>query len=100
MLSVSPKEKPVCEGARHHAACFIAESIIEEDRFGFEPEFTAKVAKLKLRIYETVISYSGRGYSEGKKIGWRMEFQRCVESSNTICSAGFFQRLQKSQGKG
>jgi glycosyltransferase involved in cell wall biosynthesis len=44
---------------------------IEEDRFGFEPEITAKVAKLKVRIYETGISYSGRTYEEGKKIGWR-----------------------------
>jgi len=45
---------------------------IEEDRFGFEPEITAKLAKLKaLRIYEVPISYYGRTYSEGKKIGWR-----------------------------
>ena len=42
-----------------------------EDRFGFEPEFTAKVGKARLRIYEVPISYSGRDYSEGKKIGWR-----------------------------
>jgi glycosyltransferase involved in cell wall biosynthesis len=44
---------------------------IEEDRFGFEPEITAKVAKLRCRIYEVGISYSGRTYEEGKKIGWR-----------------------------
>jgi glycosyltransferase involved in cell wall biosynthesis len=45
---------------------------IEEDRFGFEPEITAKVAKLKeCRIYEVGISYYGRTYAEGKKIGWR-----------------------------
>jgi glycosyltransferase involved in cell wall biosynthesis len=44
---------------------------IEEDRFGFEPEITAKVAKLGCRIYEVGISYSGRTYEEGKKIGWR-----------------------------
>ncbi len=44
---------------------------IEEDRFGFEPEITAKVAKLGARIYEVGISYSGRTYAEGKKIGWR-----------------------------
>jgi glycosyltransferase involved in cell wall biosynthesis len=44
---------------------------IEEDRFGFEPEITAKVAKLGCRIYEVGISYSGRTYGEGKKIGWR-----------------------------
>jgi glycosyltransferase involved in cell wall biosynthesis len=44
---------------------------IEEDRFGFEPEITAKVAKLGCRIYEVGISYAGRTYREGKKIGWR-----------------------------
>jgi glycosyltransferase involved in cell wall biosynthesis len=42
-----------------------------ENRFGFEPEFTAKVAKARFRIYEVPISYSGRDYSEGKKIGWK-----------------------------
>ncbi len=49
---------------------------VEEDRFGFEPEITAKVARLRLdgrplRIYEVGISYSGRTYEEGKKIGWQ-----------------------------
>jgi glycosyltransferase involved in cell wall biosynthesis len=44
---------------------------IEEDRFGFEPEITAKVARLGCRIYEVGISYAGRTYAEGKKIGWR-----------------------------
>ena len=44
---------------------------IEEDRFGFEPEITAKVAKTKCRIYEVGISYYGRTYKEGKKIGWK-----------------------------
>jgi len=44
---------------------------IEEDRFGFEPEITAKVARGNYRIYEIGISYSGRTYKEGKKIGWR-----------------------------
>lgn len=44
---------------------------IKERRFGFEPEITAKVARLRLRIYEVGISYYGRTYSEGKKIGWR-----------------------------
>jgi len=42
-----------------------------ENRFGFEPEITAKVARLRLRIYEVSISYNGRTYAEGKKIGWR-----------------------------
>ena len=45
--------------------------VIEENRFGFEPEITAKVAKTRCRIYEVGISYYGRTYSEGKKIGWR-----------------------------
>jgi glycosyltransferase involved in cell wall biosynthesis len=45
---------------------------IEENRFGFEPEITAKIAKLKgIRIYEVGISYFGRTYKEGKKIGWK-----------------------------
>jgi hypothetical protein len=44
---------------------------ISENRFGFEPEITAKLARAKLRIYEVAISYSGRTYDEGKKIGWR-----------------------------
>jgi glycosyltransferase involved in cell wall biosynthesis len=44
---------------------------IEECRFGIEPEITAKVAKLKCSIYEVGISYYGRTYEEGKKIGWR-----------------------------
>lgn len=44
---------------------------IQENRFGFEPEITAKVAKLNCRIYEVGISYYGRTYKEGKKIGWK-----------------------------
>jgi glycosyltransferase involved in cell wall biosynthesis len=44
---------------------------IEEDRFGFEPEITAKIARLGCRIYEVGVSYRGRTYSEGKKIGWK-----------------------------
>jgi glycosyltransferase involved in cell wall biosynthesis len=44
---------------------------IEEDRFGFEPEVTAKVAARGCRVYEVGISYSGRTYADGKKIGWR-----------------------------
>lgn len=44
---------------------------IEENRFGFEPEITAKVAKMGCRIYEVGISYYGRTYKEGKKIGWK-----------------------------
>jgi len=48
---------------------------IEEDHFGFEPEITAKVAKLHVVIYEVGISYYGRTYAEGKKIGWRDGFR-------------------------
>ena len=48
---------------------------IQENRFGFEPEITAKVARLKVRIYEVAISYYGRTYAEGKKIGWRDGFR-------------------------
>lgn len=44
---------------------------IEENRFGVEPEITAKVAKMQCRIYEVGISYYGRTYQEGKKIGWK-----------------------------
>ena len=44
---------------------------IEEERFGFEPEITAKLAKLGCSVYEVGISYAGRTYAEGKKIGWR-----------------------------
>ena len=44
---------------------------IEEERFGFEPEITAKLAKLHCSVYEVGISYAGRSYAEGKKIGWR-----------------------------
>lgn len=44
---------------------------IEENRFGFEPEITAKISKMNLRIYEVGITYYGRTYDEGKKIGWR-----------------------------
>ena len=44
---------------------------IEEDRFGFEPEITVKIAKRKLRVFEVGISYWGRTYAEGKKIGWK-----------------------------
>jgi glycosyltransferase involved in cell wall biosynthesis len=44
---------------------------IEEDRFGFEPEITVKIARRRLRVYEVGISYWGRTYEEGKKIGWK-----------------------------
>jgi glycosyltransferase involved in cell wall biosynthesis len=59
---------------------------IEENRFGFEPEITAKVARLKVRIYEVAISYYGRTYAEGKKIGWRDGFRAlwCIFKYNFL----------------
>jgi hypothetical protein len=49
---------------------------LEEKRFGFEPEVTAKIARVpQARIYEVGISYYGRTYAEGKKIGWRDGFR-------------------------
>jgi glycosyltransferase involved in cell wall biosynthesis len=57
---------------------------IQEDRFGFEPEITAKVARTACRIYEVGIGYSGRTYAEGKKIGWRdgLSSLRCILKYN------------------
>ncbi len=53
---------------------------LHEDRFGFEPEITAKLSRAGWRIYEVGISYAGRTYAEGKKIGWRdgVEAARCI----------------------
>jgi hypothetical protein len=44
---------------------------IQEDRFGFEPEIVAKVARLRCRVYEVGVSYAGRTYEDGKKVTWR-----------------------------
>ena len=59
---------------------------IEENRFGFEPEITAKAAKRKIRIYEVPISYNGRTYAEGKKINWRDGFRAlwCIAKYNFL----------------
>jgi glycosyltransferase involved in cell wall biosynthesis len=59
---------------------------IQENRFGFEPEITAKVARLKVRIYEVAISYNGRTYADGKKIGWRDGLQAlwCILKYNYL----------------
>jgi glycosyltransferase involved in cell wall biosynthesis len=59
---------------------------IEENRFGFEPEIVAKVSQLNVRIYEVPISYYGRTYAEGKKIGWRDGFSalRCILKYNLL----------------
>jgi glycosyltransferase involved in cell wall biosynthesis len=53
---------------------------LEENRFGFEPEVTAKIAKLKVRVREVGIGFNGRTYAEGKKIGWRdgVRAMRCI----------------------
>lgn len=54
----------------------LSQFILEEKRFGFEPEFTAKLAKIQdIRIYEVGISYKGRSYAEGKKINWKDGFR-------------------------
>ncbi len=65
----------------------IQKIIIEENRFGFEPEITAKVAHSKVRIYEVGISYNGRTYSEGKKSAGAMVSVRCGASPSTISGA-------------
>jgi glycosyltransferase involved in cell wall biosynthesis len=59
---------------------------IEEDRFGFEPEITAKVAKGPWRIFEVGISYDGRTYAEGKKIGWTdgVQAARCIVKYSSV----------------
>ena len=64
----------------------VAKSIlIEENRFGLEPELTAKVAAMRVRIFEVPISYNGRTYQEGKKITWKDGFSaiRCIVKYNT-----------------
>lgn len=60
--------------------------IVCENRFGFEPEITAKIAKQRCRIYEVGISYSGRSYEEGKKIGWKDGIRAfwCIVKYNLI----------------
>ena len=58
----------------------------QENRFGFEPEITAKLARLGARFYEVGISYSGRTYQEGKKVGWKDGFRAlwCIFRYNFI----------------
>lgn len=60
---------------------------IEENRFGIEPELTAKVAHLHCRVFEVGVSYSGRTYAEGKKIGWRDGVRAiwCILKYNLFC---------------
>lgn len=59
---------------------------IQENRFGIEPEIVAKVSRLKVRIYEVAVSYYGRTYAEGKKIGWRdgVSALRCIIKYNVF----------------
>lgn len=68
---------------------------IEEDRFGFEPEITAKVAQIGCRIYEVGISYSGRTYEEGKKIGIKDGFRALY----AILKYNLFKRMPKPTSK-
>jgi glycosyltransferase involved in cell wall biosynthesis len=70
---------------------------IEENRFGFEPEITAKIAKMKCRIYEVGIAYYGRTYEEGKKIGWKDGFSalRCIVKYNLFTSGTYKRNKQK-----
>ncbi len=65
---------------------------LEEERFGFEPEITAKIARLGCRIYEVAISYEGRSYADGKKIGWRDG----VRAIYAIIKYNFFRRGTKT----
>jgi glycosyltransferase involved in cell wall biosynthesis len=64
----------------------LSDMVLVEDRFGFEPEFTARIARKGLRIYEVPISYSGRSYQDGKKIGWRDGFRAlwCIVRYNLL----------------
>jgi len=65
--------------------------VLREDRFGFEPEFTAEVAAAGFKVYEVPISYSGRDYDEGKKIGWKDG----VRALRVILSSGARTRLRR-----
>ena len=68
---------------------------IQENRFGFEPEITAKIAQLGCRIYEVGISYSGRTYDEGKKITWKDGFRAiwCILKYNFFSSCSILQKI-------
>ena len=71
----------------------LADIVIEEDRFGFEPEITAKVAGSRCRVFEVGISYNGRTYEEGKKIGWRDGFRALY----VIVKYNVFKRNKRSK---
>jgi glycosyltransferase involved in cell wall biosynthesis len=79
---------------------------IEEDRFGFEPEITAKVSKMRCRIFEVGISYYGRTYCEGKKIGWKdgvraifciLKYNLVSRRERLVDSRAFQSELNQSQ---
>ena len=74
---------------------------IEEDRFGVEPEITAKVARLDLVVYEVGISYDGRTYAEGKKIGWRdgVRAMFCVAAYSAPGERWKVKRLSSAVGR-
>jgi hypothetical protein len=65
---------------------FLQRITLVEDRFGFEPEITAKLARLDARFYEVGISYHGRSYHEGKKVSWQDGFSalRCIVKYNLL----------------
>jgi glycosyltransferase involved in cell wall biosynthesis len=67
---------------------------LTEDRFGFEPEFTAKIARLGVSIYEVGISYNGRTYDEGKKINWKDGFRAIY----VILKYGLIESLTRNRG--
>ena len=69
-------------------ADYLKKIYFKEKRFGFEPEVTAKLSRFKgIRIYEVGISYYGRTYDEGKKIGWKDGFRAlyCIVKYNLFC---------------
>jgi len=68
----------------------LSDIAIKENRFGFEPEITAKIARRKCRIFEVGISYSGRTYAEGKKINWKDGVWAvwCILKYNILCRWG------------
>lgn len=80
-------------GYKAFKASVIKSIQIEEDRFGFEPEFTAKLARMDCRIYEVDISYSGRTYAEGKKINWKDGVRAIYAIVNTISNATVLSNL-------
>ena len=73
---------------------------IEEDRFGVEPEITAKVARWRLRVYEVGIGYRGRTYAEGKKIGWRDGIRAifCIVAYSPVGERVRLKRLRRIVG--